>query len=88
MRKVTIYSTKEDCHYCDELHRILSKYKIKHRIVKWSRADNKINEKFKKLTGETRVRFPITKINAKIVIGYDLLEIARILKLEKGGKNA
>lgn len=86
MRRVTIYSTVEDCHYCDELHRILKMYKIKHRVVRWSKSDKKINNKFKRLTGQTNVRFPITKINDRIVIGYDLSEIARILKIEKGEK--
>lgn len=80
MLKVTLY-TINDCHHCDMLRDILFKHRVKFEEVKWNRKDEDTEDKFKKLTGESGARFPVTKIGKELVISFDMIKIDKLLKL-------
>ena len=76
-----IFHAVNDCHFCDVLRDVLIKHKIKFEEVIWDREDEDIEEKFKKLTDQTFVRFPVTEIDGVVVISLDMFKIDKLLGL-------
>lgn len=79
-KQVKIY-TVTDCYHCNRIRQILTNHGIEFKEEQWDRKDREIDNKFYQLTGEYKTRFPVTFIDDKMVIGFDLVEIDKELSL-------
>ena len=78
MQKVKVYSTST-CYFCVKLKEFLHQHKIPFEDADVN-EDKKAAAEMIKKSGQTGV--PVLDINGKIIIGFDVPEIKKALKLK------
>lgn len=76
--KVTVYST-QTCPWCFKLKDWLKEHKIAFKDINVA-EDEKAAQKMIKKSGQMGV--PVTEIDGKIVIGFDVTTLKKLLKIK------
>jgi len=75
---VKVY-TAPGCAFCIIIENFLKRNKIKFKEIDISK-DAKAKQEMKKKSGQESV--PVTEVNGKVIVGYDLKKLKEALKIE------
>ncbi len=77
-QEIKVYSTPT-CHYCHKLKEFLKEHKIKFKEVNVA-EDYEAGMRMVEQTGQQGV--PVTEIDGKFVIGFNVPELKKLLKIK------
>lgn len=80
--KVTVFST-DSCPWCDKLKEWLKQNKIEFKEIDVAKNEKAAQEIVKK-SGQMAV--PVTEIDGKIVVGFNIKKLKELLKRQKKAK--